>query len=119
MQRKPSSPFQPPPFWRGDIVAFLLVSVGFVILDSVNVPRDVAGRWLVLVPAFGLIGGGLVTYIAFVRRSSGGKARRRAERGLCVKCGYDLRATPEAGGPLLERCPECGSDTKASKVAAR
>ena len=28
-------------------------------------------------------------------------ARRRATRGLCPACGYDLRATPG-------RCPECG-----------
>lgn len=39
--------------------------------------------------------------------------RRRRQRqwslGICAKCGYDLRATPKEGGPILERCPECGS----------
>lgn len=37
------------------------------------------------------------------------EGERRASLGQCRRCGYDLRATPEVGGTLLARCPECGS----------
>jgi hypothetical protein len=37
------------------------------------------------------------------------KRRRAVREGRCVRCGYDLRATPAAGGELLAVCPECGA----------
>lgn len=42
-----------------------------------------------------------VTALLFLDRSLTAR-RRRAKCGLCVSCGYDLRASPG-------RCPECGA----------
>ncbi|MDB5304454.1 MAG: hypothetical protein JWM97_2003 [Phycisphaerales bacterium] len=55
---------------------------------------DVA-LWLPFVLTAGLP---LLWFIGRRRRSS-------SQVGLCSKCGYDLRATPD-------RCPECGTETK-------
>jgi hypothetical protein len=45
------------------------------------------------------------------------RALRRMSKGLCPNCGYDLRATPEKGAALLERCPECGTVSVASRLS--
>jgi hypothetical protein len=52
-------------------------------------------RWLVALSA-------VLPAIAVIRAV---RRRHRAVRALCVKCGYDLRATPD-------RCPECGTAPK-------
>jgi len=42
------------------------------------------------------------------------RRRRRERAGCCIKCGYDLHATPSPGGPTLSRCPECGTTAAVS-----
>jgi hypothetical protein len=63
-------------------VRYVIVSWWLVVLLVGAPPARAAARWLVRFPS-----------------------ERRRWRGLCVKCGYDLRAT-ESG-----KCPECGTPT--------
>ena len=48
----------------------------------------------------------LASLALLIRRRA--RRRRLARVGCCLRCGYDLRATPEAGGGLVRQCPECG-----------
>jgi hypothetical protein len=57
----------------------------------------VTAPWWALVTALGVGPSFRAIGLARARR-----ARMREARGLCARCGYDLRATPE-------HCPECGS----------
>jgi hypothetical protein len=55
-----------------------------------------------------LWGHGLARLYHFLTEGRLTRADRRRAQGLCPRCGYDLRATPEKGQALLDRCPECG-----------
>jgi len=58
------------------------------------------GRWWQGLSFFILLGAiGALSFLAARRESA--RLHRQAS-GLCVKCGYDLRSTPD-------RCPECGT----------
>jgi hypothetical protein len=60
-------------------------------------------NWNLVVPMWALLAVTLVVpavwLVAWRRRA---RAAARVGAGLCVQCGYDLRASPE-------RCPECGA----------
>jgi hypothetical protein len=65
--------------------------------------------WIVLIPCWmpvAILGG--VAFFVLARRLY---RRRRYKPGLCRKCGYDLRASPE-------RCPECGTEIADPKPKA-
>jgi hypothetical protein len=66
----------------------------------------------IIMPSWFLVGFSAVppglAYLVWRRRR---RTQLRRERGQCVRCGYDLRGTPE-------RCPECGAVSTPATVHA-
>lgn len=63
--------------------------------------------WGVAIPYwFPFLAAGTLPAVWIARMRRRRAARLRAERGLCAKCGYDLRASNS-------RCPECGTSAGA------
>jgi len=77
--------------------------LGFIVVDWGPAPTNsngLQGGWFAALPYWPLIAMTAVVPLSrFIRAI---RKRRRDTTGLCVVCGYDLRATPE-------RCPECGT----------
>jgi hypothetical protein len=63
--------------------------------------------WRVVIPMWAMTVLSAILPIIGLARNM--QLRRRKRVGLCAKCGYDLRATPD-------RCPECGTIKPATSV---
>jgi hypothetical protein len=80
------------------LAAFWLLPPGAVRAFHSQVPVVFA-----LVGAAALGVAGVLPGVGLLRRASARNLRQiLRRRGICVECGYDLRATPD-------RCPECGT----------
>jgi hypothetical protein len=81
---------------KGPVVPDVPTLLGFGILSENGPPLSLRGVVLpCAAPALVLATPAIMLFAHSVRRA------RRQERGACLACGYDLRATPG-------RCPECG-----------
>jgi len=100
------------PQWRSSLGPFRWHFTAAEDMGSTSRARSVSAPcWLV---ATGAALWPLTSVAILIRRR---RKRQRLDRiGCCKKCGYDLRATAVAGGPLLERCPECGAPSDSAPV---
>ena len=76
-------------------------------------PSGRTGGWdliRIIIPLWFPMALSLVLPLCWLRRWR--RQARRKRMGLCFHCGYDIRATPDATGPRLPRCPECGRESQ-------
>jgi hypothetical protein len=84
--------------WRRSIALIVVLSLNCIIAFVAAELRwgttlAVVTMWGIQVPV-AIIGGIMLVKVSV--------KIKRINKGLCYRCGYDLRATPE-------RCPECGA----------
>jgi hypothetical protein len=95
------------------IVTCAAIAIGATVWDATDNslgpehPLPIARLALRLVTLFATAAAIAIASITAVRM---GRQAMRVREGLCVKCGYDLRAS-------TDRCPECGSPVPARPAA--
>ena len=77
--------------------------LGVEVYDGLDTVSGTRQCWMVIVP------GGYLALLTAIPAAAGLTAwwrrRRWGVKGRCLRCGYDLRATPG-------KCPECGTTPK-------